>query len=63
MYLDWLRLFWLFYFVMFIYNFFVLFGLIIVVMLVMYKFGLNCVFFVVKIVILCDNGESMGIKF
>lgn len=63
MYLDWLRIFWLFYFVMFIYNFFVLFGLIIVVMLVMYKFGLNCVFFVVKIVILGDNGESMGIKF
>lgn len=62
MYLDRLRIFWLFYPVTSTHNFFVSLGLTIVAMSVTHKFGSNCVSSVVKTAIPGDNGESMGTK-
>lgn len=62
MYLDWLRIYWLFYPVTSTHNFFVSLGLTIVAMSVTHKFGSNCVSSVVKTAIPGDNGESMGTK-
>lgn len=62
MYLDRLRIFWLFYPVTSTHNFFVSLGLTIVAMSVTHKFGSNCVFSVVKTAIPGENGESMWTK-